>query len=1301
MLKDFSAIQIKIASPQDILSWSYGEVTKPETINYRTFRPEPGGLMAEEIFGPTQDFVCYCGKYKKVRYKGVVCDRCGVEVTHRRVRRERMGHITLAAPVCHVWFSHGVPNKLSIILDIPAKNLETIIYYSRYAVISVDEERRQSVLDNLQNILEDEEKYILEELEQKINELRLEAENDIANLRKDASISEDKLNMQLERINTHLNRDIAKLKAAYDQKIGEIEDKFTRMKTLIEEMTVGTTLSEEDHSMFDYYGINFFEAQMGAEAIKKLLEQINIDETIKKLEEEFQQVKSDVKKSKLIQRIKLFKNLKRSKINPSWIVLEVLPVIPPDLRPIVQLPGGRFATYDLNDLYRRVINRNNRLKRLISLGAPEIILRNEKRMLQEAVDALFDNSHRIGSPALNSRQMPFKSLSDMLRGKQGRFRQNLLGKRVDYAGNAVIVSGPELNFDQCGLPKAIALEIFKPFVIRELILRGHATNPARARILFEERIPVVWDILEDVVKGRPVILNRAPTLHKQSLLAFYPVLIDGSAIQLHPMVCKGFNADFDGDQMAVHLPLSDKAVEEVKERMFVKYNMLNMGNASPIVNVEKDMAVGIYVLTKLNEKDERAYQFAFSDVDEAIRAYHDGQIKYDTPIKLLVNGEVLNSSAGRCIFNKVLPSDFGFVNKPLTKSDISKLTAELFDRYGRDIAISVLDLIKELGFKFAYYSGFSISIFDFNFGAESIISKYMDEYREEESKLFSLYLDGFMTANELRWENRELWEKYSGKIQDEVWEKSLQVAYNLADLINSGGLAGAKTWIERICAVHGFGTDVRGETVDLPLMNNFYKGFTNFEYFVASRSARKGFADTALKTADSGYLTRRLVEVCHDVITTEYDCGTEDGIYVYKSDKRQIEFYKRIRGRFACEDVIDSDTGEVIIKKGMVITPDLAKRVDKIDKIDKVKVRSPLKCKTVHGICTKCYGYDNGTSKVVDIGEAVGVIAAQSLGEPTTQLTLQSKSTARGTKVDVTKGFPRLEELVEARTPKSKAVLADIDGYVSIVESQKGTLLRIQNDVKVVKRFEIRSSKDVLVNNGSKVSIGTPIINLEGKIIKSQLEGILTIDDNQVIVEGMKHIETEKDLGSNYVLLVKDGDYVTKGQQLTFGSIDPKELAVYLDFDAAQRYLISEMQEVYGTYGISIDDRHIEIVVKQMSRFGIVTDGGDSEIYFTGDCVNILELENENKNLKEMNKKLMKYERVLFGITNASLRTESFLSAASFEQQVRVLSDAALAGKIDYLRGLKENVIIGKLVPLGKVLKEKLNLLNQDNPINE
>lgn len=1285
MIKDFKALKISIASPQDILSWSHGEVKKAETINYRTFKPEPQGLMAEEIFGPSKNFECYCGKYKKVRYKGIVCDRCGVEVTHKRVRRERMGHIQLSAPVTHVWFANGIPNKLALILDIPAKKLETVIYYARYVVTSIEQEGKDAALESIPALKLAEIEEIANEFKEKEQEVEDNFAQEVKELKKTVK-EEKKLDMKLAKVDKNKAEELARLKAAQKQRVDALDAKYIEIKSLVESIDIGATLSEEEYQLLESNDMYFYNASMGAEALKELLVQIDLDAEISRIEEELANTKTELKKARFVQRLRILKGMRKANIRPDWIVMDVLPVIPPDLRPIVQLPGGRFATYDLNDLYRRVVNRNNRLNRLIQLGAPEIILRNEKRMLQESVDALLDNNHKPGAPSLSSKGVPYKSLSDMLRGKQGRFRQNLLGKRVDYSGNAVIIPGPELKFDECGLPKAIALELFKPFILRELISQGFAANPNRAKIIFEEKEDVVFDILEQVIQGRPVLLNRAPSLHKQSILAFYPVLIEGNAIRLHPMTCTGFNADFDGDQMAVHLPLSDAAVEEAKSKMFARHNMLNLRDGTPIVNVQKDMAFGVYFLTKM-KGDEASPVGIFSSVDDLISNYYLGNLSFYKPVKLLVGTEVIVTTAGRALFNQILPADYGFINKPMNKSDIAKLASDLFVKYGSDIAIEVLDNIKNLGFKYAGRYGLSISMEEFKFETKNLVENKLNEFDKVFDTLAEDYREGFITENEVRRLQREAWVEYSTGIQDQIWEIAKDQTENLIDLQTSGSVP-VKEWLKKISGVNGFVTDPTGNVVDLPIKNNFEKGLSNFEYFVAARGARKGFADVALRTADSGYLTRRLHEAAQDIITIEEDCGTNNGIKLMKSEKRAMSYANRIKGRILTQDAVSADGKKTYAKAGEMLSKSVAEEIAQDETVDYVEVRSPLTCQTSHGVCAKCYGSDNGTGDLVELGIAVGTVASQSLGEPTTQLTLKSKSDARAAKTDVTQGLPRVEELIEVRTPKTQSILSEISGVVSVVNQKGHVLVRVNGEVEGTESLDITDA-ELKVKDGDQVGQGEILGKKGKKEIVAPFSGVVKIDANNLVISGKIQEEVEYEVDNIINVMVKEGAIVEKGDPLTYGSIDPKELASLKSILSAQKYVITEAQSVYGNNGLEVDDRHLEIILRQMSRFGLITDGGGSENYFPGDYVDVLDIKSENESLKAAGKSEISFKQVIMGISNAAIRTESFLAAASFEQQVKVLTEASLVGKIDLLRGLKENVIIGKPIPLAGVKQNK------------
>ncbi|MBN1915704.1 DNA-directed RNA polymerase subunit beta' [Candidatus Dojkabacteria bacterium] len=1283
MIKDFKALKISIASPQQVLSWSHGEVRKAETINYRTNRPEVDGLMCEKIFGPTKNFECYCGKYKKIRYKGIVCDKCGVEVTHKRVRRERIGHIKLASPVSHVWFSHGVPNKLSLILDIPQKKLETVIYFARYLVTSVNEEGKKIIIKQVKEKDTSEKKEVSAELGEKIKELTDKFDKQSKKLEKGKE--KDKVKFQIEKMKNDLKKEEAKLRSIYAQKEEGRRAKVKEHLDLVESIEEGATISEDDYSALREYGEQFYEIGMGAEAIKKLVERLDLDKEIKKITAEIETTKSDLKAKKIVKRLRILLGMKKNNIDPTSIVTDIIPVLPADLRPIIQLAGGRFATSDLNDLYRRVINRNNRLKRLVNLGAPEIILRNEKRMLQEAVDALMDNSHRPGNAVLNTAGQPYKSLSDMLRGKQGRFRQNLLGKRVDYSGRAVIVAGPELSIYQCGIPKIMALELFKPFVIREIIADGFAPNLKSAKNYFESKSHEVWDILERVIKDRPVLLNRAPTLHKQGIQAFFPILTEGNAIQIHPMICSGFNADFDGDQMAVHVPLSKKAIEEVLDRMFASSNVLLQADGRPVINANKDMALGIYYLT--GEK-EGAETRLYGSVNEAIGAHNNGEVEIFDKVKISINEEIIESTIGRLIFNEILPEGFRFVNSQITKGQIGDIASEILEKYGNNEAVRFLDDIEYLGFKYATKSGISVSISDFlsSDKRESVLA----DVEKREDQLTQDYYSGLVTQEEKRRLIEQIWFETIDTISEDVWKKYEEAGNNLA-IFEASGATPVKNPLRQISGVKGLILDPLGKTVELPLRSNYKDGLPGLEYFVAARGTRKGLADTALKTAESGYLTRRLVDVAQDVITRIEDCETKNGIYLNRDDERRMTFRERVTGRFAAENIIDEKTGEVIVKNGDEITRELAHIIDESG-ISKIKVRSALTCDSMEGICRKCYGYSLGDGKLIEKGIAVGVIAAQAMGEAATQLTLNTKHLGGRAGLDITQGLPRVAELFEARTPKAKAILSENDGKVKIMKDEGGLNIKIivTAERKMEKEYEVKKGDDVPFKKSKKVNKGDVIlIKKSGIEIKSEQDGQATLTDGKIIVSGVKSVEQEYVLEPGVDIVVKDGDQITMGTPLTAGSLDPKEIMEFRGVEEAQAYIIDQVQKTYGVQGIGLDDKHVEVVVRQMSRYGKITDTGGSE-FLPEEYLAFLILDEKNNELKKANKEQIKYVRQILGITTAALKTESFLSSASFEQQVRVLTDAALVGKVDNLRGLKENVIIGRPVPLGKELLKKV-----------
>ncbi|NLW24032.1 MAG: DNA-directed RNA polymerase subunit beta' [Clostridia bacterium] len=1135
-VNNFDRMRIGLASPEQIRAWSSGEVKKPETINYRTLKPEREGLFCEKIFGPTRDWECHCGKYKRVRYKGIICDRCGVEVTRSKVRRERLGHIELAAPCSHIWYFKGIPSRMGLILDMSPRSLEKVIYFVSYIVIDPGDTPLMK-------------KQLLTEAEYR-----------------------------------------------------EYKDK---------------------------YG-NRFEVGIGAEAIKKLLEEIDLDSLYAELRQEIKDTTGQ-RKIRAIRRLEVVEAFKKSGNKPSWMILDVLPVIPPELRPMVQLDGGRFATSDLNDLYRRVINRNNRLKRLLDLGAPDIIVRNEKRMLQEAVDALIDNGRR-GRPVTGPGNRPLKSLSDMLKGKQGRFRQNLLGKRVDYSGRSVIVVGPELKLHQCGLPKEMALELFKPFVMKKLVNDGHAHNIKSAKRMVERVKTEVWDVLEEVIKEHPVLLNRAPTLHRLGIQAFEPVLVEGRAIQLHPLVCTAYNADFDGDQMAVHVPLSAEAQAEARILMLSAHNILNPKDGRPVVTPTQDMVLGSYYLT-VAKPGAFGEGKVFKDEAEVIMAYEAKTIDIHAPIKVrLPNGEMITTTAGRVIFNSVIPPEIRNYGEVVTKKVLGKIVAKCYDKFGSAATANMLDGIKKLGFKYSTQAGITISVRDIVVpeAKRDIISQSETTVENIEQK----FRRGLITEEERYQLIIDVWNKATEAVTQSLLD-SLDPFNNIYMMANSGARGNIQQ-IRQLAGMRGLMADPSGRTIELPIKANFREGLTVLEYFISTHGARKGLADTALRTADSGYLTRRLVDVAQDVIVREDDCGVQEGIEVgpIKNGNEVIEkLEERIAGRFPVKDVVHPQTGEVLARADEMITDEQAELIEKAG-IEKVEIRSALTCKTRYGVCRKCYGRNLATGHFVDIGEAVGIIAAQSIGEPGTQLTMRTFHTGGVAGDDITQGLPRVEELFEARKPKGQAIIAETSGIVKI------------NDTKTRKEIEIIS---------------------EGTEVKSY----------------------QVPYGSR--IKVVDGQQVEAGDELTEGSVNPHDLLKIKGVRGVQSYLLHEVQKVYRLQGVDINDKHIEVMIRQMLRKVKVEEAGDTDL-LPGGLVDVFEFEDENNRVIAQGGEPAKAKPVLLGITKASLATDSFLSAASFQETTRVLTEAAIKGKVDPLLGLKENVIIGKLIPAGTGMSRYRNL---------
>ena len=1209
-LTDFSTLQIKLASPEVIRSWSHCEVLKPETINYRTLKPEKDGLFCERIFGPTKDWECYCGKYKRIRYRGIICDKCGVEVTQSRVRRERMGHINLACPVAHIWFFKGAPSHLSLVLNISPRNLAGVIYFAKYLVIEVDKEAKKTVFTDLDK-----------QFTQKIKDLETKAEAEIKSVQ---AAGAEAVKAVKEKIKTKESADLAiseaslktkKAAAAIRETLAEEKDRakelFNAVKELVKRIKAQTVLSEEEYlKLSEYDAIGFMTVGMGAEAILDLVKKIDFAKLLEKYREEVAKF-SGQRQIKAIKVLRILEGFKKVGIDPSWMVITVLPVLPPDLRPMVQLSGGHFASSDINDLYRRVINRNNRLKHLINLGAPEIILRNEKRMLQEAVDTLIDSSQARSNRRRVVKEL--RSLADMLRGKQGRFRQNLLGKRVDYSGRSVIVVGPELNLNQTGIPKQMALEIFKPYVLRELISRGLAPNVKSAKNVLDRRPPEVFDILEDVIKDHPVLLNRAPTLHKLGIQAFYPVFVDGNAVHLHPCVCAGYNADFDGDQMAVHVPLAKDAIKEAIENMMPKSNLLKPADGSPITLPNKEMALGIYYFTSVDNRlapDPAVY----GSPAEAILAYQTNQLQPRQLVKVRLNKVITATTVGRLLFNEALPESLRFINQPVRSAEVKALVKKAISLCTPEETVKLIDDLKNFGFNAATVSGLSVSVSDCKTVPEK--SELIRTANKKALLIEENYKNGLITREEKRRLSNQLWMDTTDEIAEKTW-KNFEEENCVKLIINSGGTRASKDQVKQLAAMRGLVVDPLGKIVELPTKSNFREGLSIFEYVTSSRGSRKGLTDSAIKTADAGYLTRRLVDVAHDMIIRQEDCGTKDGLKLTNDGRRTQYFFTRITGRFLAEPVINPKTKKVIAKKGDLIDEELAENLLK-SKVTEVTVRSPLTCASKYGMCSRCYGWDFSTKKPVSIGAPVGVIAAQSIGEPGTQLTMRVKHFGGIVVSDVTQGLPRVEELFEARTPKTSVPISESGGKVRVKETSRG--------------FEI--------SIGEKVYIA-PLTS---------------------------------------TLKVKTGDLVASGDQLASGPMSVKDLLKIRGLRQAQEYLIEEIQSVYESQGIPIHDKHFEVIVRKMSDKVQVETIGNTGLLI-GEFVEKVRLTEENEQATAKKGQPATARQVILGITRSSLHTESWLSAASFQNTSNVLTNAAASGKLDKLLGLKENVIIGRLIP--------------------
>ena len=1243
----FDELKIGLASSDQIRAWSYGEVKKPETINYRTLKPEKEGLFDERIFGPQRDWECYCGKYKRIRYKGIVCERCGVEVTRSKVRRERMGHIELAAPVTHIWFFKGVPSRLGYLLDMSPKDLEKVIYFAAYLITSIDDEKRQADLPELEETMRAELLVVTEDFEEwKL--VRLEAlEDELARMEEGGAKPQE-----ISARRREVEKEIAARKDRADREMELVEDAFEAFKSFKPKTLVDS--EQLWREIFERYSM-YFHGGMGAEAIKDLLARLDLDAEMAQLNADLD-ANSAQKRQRATQRLKVVKPFSEGKNQPTDLIMETIPVIPPDLRPMVQLDGGRFATSDLNDLYRRVINRNNRLKRLLDLGAPEIIVNNEKRMLQEAVDALFDNGRR-GRAVTGPGNRALKSLSDMLKGKQGRFRQNLLGKRVDYSGRSVIVVGPQLKLNQCGLPKVMALELFKPFVMKRLVDLDLAQNIKSAKRMVERQRPQVWDVLGEVIQEHPVLLNRAPTLHRLGIQAFEPVLVEGKAIQIHPLVCEAFNADFDGDQMAVHLPLSAEAQAEARVLMLSTNNVLRPASGRPIVTPSQDMVIGVYYLSEFVE-DAKGAGRAFSSLDEAMMAYDLGELSLHAPIKLRVgdlagdpvlhkdlydslgklltpepvDGAVLlDTTVGRALINTALPVTFPYVNSVVIKSDIGKLIELIIERFRRSEVAETLDSIKSLGFKYATKAGLTIALDDVKTPPDK--AQILEEYEARAEKVQSLYQKGVVTDDERRQELIEIWTEATDRVKEAMEANMKTEKFNSIDMMVGSGARGNIMQVRQIAGMRGLVANPKGDIIPRPIISNFREGLSVLEYFISTHGARKGLADTALRTADSGYLTRRLVDVSQELIINSLDCETDKGIKISTIDERGKlirNLRSRVYGRMLADDVkldkkvVESSDGEKL-KAGTIIgTKGLLALEAYGERIETVRVRSVLTCEAKLGVCQSCYGLSLATGKVVEFGEAVGIMAAQSIGEPGTQLTMRTFHTGGVAGEDITHGLPRVVELFEARTPKGKASLAEDGGPVRVVEDESG---------------------------------------------------------RRVVVE-TKEGDLEYPVSRRARLRVANGDVVDPGAQLTEGPLDPKEVLEIRGVRAAQQYLVDQVQEVYRSQGVEIHDKHIELIVRQMLKRIRVVSANDSN-FLPAELVDDQLFRETNKALVGDGSRPAEGRPELMGITKASLATDSWLSAASFQETTRVLTDAAIQGKSDYMRGLKENVIIGKLIPAG------------------
>ncbi len=1404
-LENFDALKLSLASPDTIMSWSHGEVTKPETINYRTLRPERDGLFCERIFGPTRDWECHCGKYKRYRYKGIICDKCGVEVTRSKVRRERMGHIKLASPVSHVWYFKGIPSRMGLLLDMSPRNLEKILYFANYIVTDVHEEVRNDMLAVL-NMDKDERavrlradidakaRELRQEHEAKSKKLKGEVDTEVSRLEEELQESVDGLTTQGKKATEYIKAGIgtksrrtmtigvngdeetliekgdlmsremsrgvlskvqekvekleANTKAAQkrakerldaDKKaleasiesatkteregiqgqLEQLQQEIEATRTDLEALHAKQILTDTQYRDFQERFGRAFRAGIGAEAVRELLSRIDLQAEMYRLREESKS-SSGQRKQKAIKRLKVVEDFRKSNASPTWMVLEVLPVIPPELRPMVQLDGGRFATSDLNDLYRRVINRNNRLKRLLELGAPEIIVRNEKRMLQEAVDALIDNGRR-GRAITGTGNRKLKSLSDMLKGKQGRFRQNLLGKRVDYSGRSVIVVGPELKLHECGLPKKMALELFKPFVMRELVNKGYTTNIKSAKRMVERSRTEVWDVLDEVIRDHPVLLNRAPTLHRLGIQAFMPVLVEGSAIQIHPLVCAAFNADFDGDQMAVHVPLFSGAIAEAKNLMMSSQNILSAADGHPVVAPTQDVVLGCYWLTATRgEQPTDASKLRnFSSENEVLLALEAKVVKLQEWVRVRIGSEAIVTTAGRVVFNQPLPvgrkpmdeesmEPLPFQNAHFDRKLLRGLVAELYRLYGSDVTASVVNDIKRLGFRYATQAGITVSAMDIPHPDTKW--QTIRETEKEVADVERMYRRGVMTEDERYRKVIELWQKAYEDVGNQT-----EVAFDKFSpiwMMMGSGARGNIQQIRQLAGMRGLMADPTGRIIDLPIMANFTEGLTVLEYFISTHGTRKGLADTALRTADSGYLTRRLVDVAQDVIVRVEDCGTTNGIWIRDITPERAKnepIFEKVAGRVAAEDV--SVNGKVLVPAGQSINDEVARQI--IQAGVPVKMRSVLVCEAREGVCRTCYGRNLATGKLVEIGEAVGVIAAQSIGEPGTQLTMRTFHTGGVAGVDITQGLPRVEELFEARIPKGKAIIAEIDGELEIIRQEGSRKVRVTSKEDFDVSYPLAAKIVALVKTGDDVMEGQELAHdpKGANSIRTRHAGKVAVGPKEITVrtvdEEVREYPIPHQVRIRPELDRRDGQKVVirAGQQITEGSISPQELLHILGKEAVQTFLVDEVQKVYRSQGVDINDKHIEVIVRQMMRKVRIDSAGDTGL-LPGEIVSQWEYEESNARALAEGGEPATAQTVLLGLIKAALNTTSWLSAASFQETTRVLTEAAISGKVDRLRGLKENVIIGKLIPAGtgldyyKKQREQAARILEEEPID-